>query len=304
MSTYYQKLKSPQWQRKSGIYKLKIGDGFYIGSAVVLTKRLAQHYNDLRAIRHCNIHLQRSFNKIGTIDFDIVEIVEDVTQLIAREQYYIDTLKPRYNIATKAGSQLGFRHSAETKLLISKMQIGRNMSLETRRKMSESRKGKCLTESHKNNLSKSKIGNKNPFYKAGVNHPQFGKPKSQETRNRISETSKKLGLHKGARNKASKTGVLYDVVTGNNYIFRSLKPMAEKLKIPYRGLNGAANRNEFYFGRFYVTYCKLPNDVETKNLHEIKDMNLTRRKQPYDLSTIEGRREYQRAFRAKAKQTR
>lgn len=33
---------------------------------------------------------------------------------MAREQYYLDLLKPEYNILTKAGSSLGFKHSEDT----------------------------------------------------------------------------------------------------------------------------------------------------------------------------------------------
>lgn len=33
---------------------------------------------------------------------------------MAREQYYIDTLKPEYNILQLAGSSLGYKHTAES----------------------------------------------------------------------------------------------------------------------------------------------------------------------------------------------
>jgi hypothetical protein len=39
----------------------------------------------------------------------------DKKETLIREQYYIDLLKPEYNILKKAGSPLGFRHSEETK---------------------------------------------------------------------------------------------------------------------------------------------------------------------------------------------
>jgi len=39
---------------------------------------------------------------------------EDV---LAREQYYIDLIKPEYNILSLAGSSLGYKHSAESLLL-------------------------------------------------------------------------------------------------------------------------------------------------------------------------------------------
>lgn len=38
--------------------------------------------------------------------------------LMNREQYYMDCLKPEYNILKIAGSSLGFKHSEETKVKI------------------------------------------------------------------------------------------------------------------------------------------------------------------------------------------
>jgi group I intron endonuclease len=38
----------------------------------------------------------------------------DKSEVISREQYYINQLKPEYNILPTAGSLLGFKHSEET----------------------------------------------------------------------------------------------------------------------------------------------------------------------------------------------
>jgi len=54
--------------------------------------------------------------KYGYSSFKL-EILEycDPQNVIIREQFYFDLLKPEYNILAKAGSCLGFKHSAETK---------------------------------------------------------------------------------------------------------------------------------------------------------------------------------------------
>jgi hypothetical protein len=62
--------------------------------------------------------------------------------LLIREQYYIDRLKPDYNILKKADSSLGFKHSEEAKIIMSNLAKGRLFSLETRAKISVSRIGK------------------------------------------------------------------------------------------------------------------------------------------------------------------
>lgn len=58
----------------------------------------------------------------------------DKKETLIREQYYLDLLKPEYNILKKAGSPLGFKHSDEAK---TKMRGRRNRSLEHTRKLKE-----------------------------------------------------------------------------------------------------------------------------------------------------------------------
>jgi len=81
---------------------------------------------------------------------EILEYCDGSTRedLIKREQYYIDLLKPEYNILQKAGSSLGFKHSEETLTKMSTAQVGakntifgKKHSEETRAKMSSSRAG-------------------------------------------------------------------------------------------------------------------------------------------------------------------
>jgi group I intron endonuclease len=46
--------------------------------------------------------------------------------ILEREQFYIDSLEPAYNINPIAGSRLGTRHTNETKALISEAKTGEN----------------------------------------------------------------------------------------------------------------------------------------------------------------------------------
>ena len=45
-----------------------------------------------------------------------MEIIEfcDTEELLKREQYYLDNLKPQYNIVESAGSTLGYKHTPES----------------------------------------------------------------------------------------------------------------------------------------------------------------------------------------------
>ena len=71
----------------------------YIGSSKNIRQRLWTHRAYLRHNNHENAHLQAAWNKYGEDNFDyfILEpCKEDI--LLRREQYYIDSIKPEYNI--------------------------------------------------------------------------------------------------------------------------------------------------------------------------------------------------------------
>lgn len=97
-------------RRDCCIYKIinTTNSKIYVGSAIYFAGRKGLHLFELRNNKHKNRHLQASFNKYGESSF-IFERLEDLTNenlLIEREQYYIDTLKPQYNINPVAGSRL------------------------------------------------------------------------------------------------------------------------------------------------------------------------------------------------------
>lgn len=58
--------------------------------------------------------IARALIKYGYSNFQL-EILEycEPSNCIDREQYYIDLLKPEYNILKTAGSKLGSKHSVE-----------------------------------------------------------------------------------------------------------------------------------------------------------------------------------------------
>jgi group I intron endonuclease len=110
---------------KSGIYKIESPSGnFYVGSSKNIEKRWREHTRDLNRGRHHNTALQRAADCYGIerIKFCIIEECDE-SNLIAREQHHIDSLKPKYNIAKIAGNPallwVGRRHKEETKAKIS-----------------------------------------------------------------------------------------------------------------------------------------------------------------------------------------
>lgn len=134
------------FKNKSGIYiiKTKINNRFYIGSAVNLYSRKHTHLTHLRQNKHRNAKLQRFVNKYGidNLFFECIELCEK-EDLIIREQFYIDTLNPFYNIARIAGSTLGVKITKEQSEKLSKLRKGKKFSL-----------GRVLSQETKDKISK------------------------------------------------------------------------------------------------------------------------------------------------------
>lgn len=83
-----------------GVYKIinLKNNKFYIGSSNNLHKRFIHHKNSLLKNKHHNKYLQNAWNKYGEENFKF-EIVEYCYNNFEKEQYYLDSLKPQYNIA-------------------------------------------------------------------------------------------------------------------------------------------------------------------------------------------------------------
>lgn len=107
---------------KCGIYRWtdSINNHSYVGSSINISKRLSKYYslNYLnKKISVDNSRIYRALLNHGYSKFNL-EILEycNENSLLNREQYYLDLIKPEYNICKKAGSMLGFKHSAKTLL--------------------------------------------------------------------------------------------------------------------------------------------------------------------------------------------
>lgn len=176
---------------ESGIYQIKnaITGDFYIGSASNLRQRLRDHRRRLVNNAHVNEHLQRAYNKYGAENFEysMLEYCEK-EQAIEREQYYIDSESPAYNMCPTAGSRLGVKHTDAARVKISTAMKGKNKgntsrlgctaSAETLVKMSEAQKGGRHTEEHNRKIGEALRGNTNTL----------GHTLTEETKQKISKT--------------------------------------------------------------------------------------------------------------------
>lgn len=178
----------------SGIYKIEntVNGKLYIGSAVSLAGRWRQHKSALRRGDHHNVKLRHAWKKHGADAFKFVtlEVVTDLSQLVAREQVWIDTANPYYNICRVAGSILGIKRSAET---LEKMR-GKKRTVEQRQNMSAAQRGKKrspLSEEHKAKIKASCVGKNagrklSPEHCAAMAERMRGTKMSVETRAKMS----------------------------------------------------------------------------------------------------------------------
>jgi group I intron endonuclease len=139
----------------------------YIGSTVNFNYRKYSHLNKLQTNKHHSLKLQHHYNKYGKDDLVFI-IIEEFTsvikeQLLNKEQYYIDSLKPYFNICPTAGSRLGSIASKQTRKKISNQRKGikqYDATDDTRKKMSLSHIGKSLPKE-----TKEKMRGKRGVYK-------------------------------------------------------------------------------------------------------------------------------------------
>ena len=171
-------------KRYTGIYKINnsANGKFYIGSSKDIVGRWNNHTKNLRMNKHHSSYLQNAWNKYGAdcFSWSLIEECElDRDVLIAREQYYMDLLRPHYNMAPIAGSTLGHKASdsaranmsaaakirkkrgpcsEETKRKIAATKLGKRRSPETVKKMVENRRPYTPTAETRQKLSDAMKG--------------------------------------------------------------------------------------------------------------------------------------------------
>jgi len=101
---------------KSGVYRwvCLVNGKSCIGSSINLARRFRDYYNInfISNKRNKNMLIYKALLKYGYANFS-VEILEycEPPEAVSREQYFLDRLKPEYNILKNAASLLGFKHS-------------------------------------------------------------------------------------------------------------------------------------------------------------------------------------------------
>lgn len=230
LNTQLQILKENKF--KSGIYCIynNLNNKFYIGSAI--TNRI-----NMRFRNHC-IHgtgsslLKKAIDKYGLSNFSfyIIEYYPGFVHkenlqkahlnLLNRETYYLNLLKPSYNILTSTFSSLNYKHNEET---IQKMKMN----------YSEARKSRI------GNLNKNKsLSNETKFLL------------SQKMKLRYLETDFKQFLSKHF----SKPIILYNKDGTLNSEYDSIQQFCKKYKCCTKTVNKCLKYNNLFRNLGYLKY--------------------------------------------------
>lgn len=141
---------------KSGVYCLvnKINSNHYIGSSMNLSSRMINYLNTtyLKSKQNINMPIVKALLKYNHENFSllILEYVEP-KYLTVRETYYIIHTVPYYNVLKQGYSSLGYKHTKETKKLLSKLAENRIHSDKT-----------------KSLIARALTGENNPFYNHSI----------------------------------------------------------------------------------------------------------------------------------------
>lgn len=213
--------------KSPGIYLIRClaNNRIYVGSTANLRRRRCRHFSELRRHIHKNAHLQRAWDKYGeqSFTFEILELVLP-TDLLNREQYWLDTLQPfeerGFNIGRVANTPfLGRTHTPEARAKISAAskgnQYGKGHSPtpETRAIIGAAHKGnKYALGYHHTPEARAKISathrgqKRNPEWGEKIRIAKLGKKCLPETIEKIRSTS--LGRKQSPETIAKRTAKL------------------------------------------------------------------------------------------------
>jgi group I intron endonuclease len=103
----------------------------YVGSSWKMSRRKTEHIRMLNQGKHHNKRLQGAWSKYGPecFSYSVLEVCER-DALRDREQYWIDTLRPWFNLTYSATAPMaGRNHSAETCAQMSKTRTGKRLNV-------------------------------------------------------------------------------------------------------------------------------------------------------------------------------
>jgi len=207
-------------KEKSGVYYLinNINGHTYVGSSINLASRMRNYLNNtfLKSKQNNNMPIVKALLKYDQSNFTllILEYVE-TESLTIRETYYITFFIPYYNVLKPGYSSLGYKHTEETKKLLSELAKNRTHS--------------DLTKSL---ISKALTGDNNPFY---------NKSHSVESKLRMSEANSAYPVY------------VYNSFKQLLVVFPSVRFLAKLIKSNHATLVDVIKNNLIFRGEWFLS---------------------------------------------------
>jgi group I intron endonuclease len=211
---------------KSGVYCLinQINGNAYVGSSMNLASRMRNYLNTtfLKSKQNINMPIVKALLKYNQESFTllILEYVQP-NSLTRRETYYITYIMPYYNVLKQGYSSLGYKHTKETKELLSELAKNRIHSDET-----------------KGLIARALTGENNPFY---------NKSHSIESKIRIIEAKSAYPVY------------VYNSYKELLVIFPSISTLAKLIKSNHSTIVDIIKEQTIFRGEWYFT--NLPYNI-------------------------------------------
>jgi group I intron endonuclease len=184
-----------------GVYKITSPcGGVYIGSSSNLRSRFVAHKSAIRCGRQKNSGLKNAAEKYG-IDALVFEVLVICApkDLLMYEQIFMDELKPSFNVAKKAGSQIGMRWNDRQREAIMKSLVGVPKSKEHAAKVGAANKGKKRTAESRLRMSAAKLARRPVF---------VGPPDMRTKSQKISNSKKGIKLNLSEEQKQRRSEIM------------------------------------------------------------------------------------------------
>lgn len=190
----------------SGVYLIKniVNGHCYVGSAAKgFDSRWQKHVSDLKRNVHRNSKLQKAYAKYGILNLRFEVIARCPAEYVLKlEQFFIDALKPYYNICKVAGNSRGVKRSEEYKKNMSMVRTGSKMPAEAVEKLRLRMLGNTYTKGLKRSsevIEKTRL-------------KQLGSKRSAETKEKISVANSGRTISKEHRDILANSRIKYEYV--------------------------------------------------------------------------------------------